>query len=216
MILNLDEVLHDLAELASQVVPGNHGAGATLVQDGVNVYRSSNSFAQLVDRAQYHVGEGPCISAVQDATTVVSGTIKTGESRWPRFRASVSSLPVHSVLSLPLNAGGEIIGSVNVYSSTPDAFTDDAVAIGEELARPAAVTLSAAHLLVEAADSAGFAGYGLRNRSIVETAVGVLMTQQKLSAPAARRQLGREATATGASMVAAAMSVLDNSQQYQG
>ena len=85
MILSLDEVLHDLAELASQVVPGNHGAGATLVQDGVNVYRSSNSFAQLVDRAQYRVGEGPCLTAVSDATTVVSGTIKTGEPRWPRF-----------------------------------------------------------------------------------------------------------------------------------
>lgn len=214
MILNLDEVLHDLAELASQVVPGNHGAGATLVQDGVNVYRSSNSFAQLVDRAQYRVGEGPCVSAVCDATTVVSGTIKTGEPRWPRFRASVSSLPVHSALSLPLNVGGETIGSVNVYASTPDAFTDDAVAIGEEFATPAAATLSAAQLLLEAADSATFAGYGLRNRSIVETAVGVLMTQHQLSASAARRQVAQEATAAGVTVLTAAADIISRTQQH--
>jgi GAF domain-containing protein len=124
LILNLDEVLHDLAEPASQVVPGNHGAGATLVQDGVSVYRSSNSFTQQVDRSQYWVGEGPCISAVNEATTMVSGTIKAGEERWPRFRDSVSALPVHSVMSLPLTVAGRAIGSINVYSSTPGAFTD--------------------------------------------------------------------------------------------
>ena len=189
-------------------MPGADGAGVTLVQDGVPVYRSSNGFARAVDRLQYRIGEGPCIDAVDQARTVVSGAVGTGDQRWPKFTRGAYPLEVRSVLSLPMTVADRVIGSVNVYSQRPDAFDDEAIAAGEQFARPAASSLSTSHLVVQTLDAADFASYALADRATIETAVGVLIGLHRITATAARRRLVARADEAGVTLTAAAEQVL--------
>ena len=212
---DVDELLIDLAVLASQSIPGNDGAGATLVQDGVTRFRSSNTYARGVDRIQYRIGDGPCISAVDSATTVVSGTMGTGEHRWPQFCAETAGMGVASVLSLPLTLTDRSLGSINVYSATAHAFPAAAVGAGEVFAVTAASSLATACLLVAMADAAVFTGYGLRDRAVVETATGLLAGRHQLSVPAAQRRLAELAVSTGATLLAAATELISATQHEQ-
>ena len=207
-LLDLEEPLLELADLASHTVPGNDGAGVTRLQDGSPVYRSSNGFARAVDRMQYRIGEGPCIDAVDQGCTVVSGTIGAGDQRWPKFTREAQSLEVRSVLSLSMTVADRVIGSVNVYSRRPDAFDDEAIAIGEQFAGPAASSLSTSHLVVQTLDAADFASYALAERATIETAVGVLIGLNRLSAAAARRRLVAMADESGVTLETAAEHVL--------
>ena len=204
----IEQPLLDLAELASKTVPGADGAGATLLEDDLPVYRSSNGFARAADRSQYRLGEGPCIDAVAQACTVVTGQLGAGERRWPRFEQEARALQVRSVMSLPLVVADHVIGSINLYARTPDAFTADAVSVGEQFAGPAAVSLSSAKVLLETIDVVEIAGYILADKASIETAIGALMGLHHLTAAAARQHLTTSATAAGITVKQAATRVL--------
>lgn len=137
-------VLSQLCDLAGYSIDGVEAAAVVLLRHGVPVLQSSNGFARAVDRIQYGTGDGPCVEAAAQGHTVVSGRLGTGEARWPQFVAATRSLAVESVLSLPLTAEQQVIGSINLYSRRRHAFDDQAVAAGEQFARPAAASLSAA------------------------------------------------------------------------
>ncbi len=137
-------VLSQLCDLAGYSIDGVEAAAVVLLRHGVPVLQSSNGFARAVDRIQYGTGDGPCVEAAAQGHTVVSGRLGTGEPRWPQFVAATRSLAVESVLSLPLTAEQQVIGSINLYSRQRHAFDDQAVAAGEQFARPAAASLFAA------------------------------------------------------------------------
>ena len=144
--------LAHLGDRARQAVPGADAAAVILLRHGNPVFESSSGFARAVDRIQYRIGQGPCVDAAGQACTVVSGALGNGETRWPQFVTATRELEVASVLSLPLMAENEVIGSVNLYSRQPDAFDDDAIYSGGLFAQPAAALLSAAASLIEPDD----------------------------------------------------------------
>ena len=59
-------------------------------------------------------------------------------------RASVAGWPgwrVHSALSLPMMVGDQVIGAINTYARSRDAFGEHAVQLGSQFAGPAAVSV---------------------------------------------------------------------------
>ena len=58
---------------------------------------------------------------------------------------------MHSALALPLIVGDQVIGSINAYAKSRDAFAEHAVQLGSQFARPAAVSVYNAQLLAERA-----------------------------------------------------------------
>ena len=71
-------------------------------------------------------------------------------------------MAVHSALSLPLIVGDEVIGAINSYAHSRDAFGEHAVQLGSQFAGPAAVSVYNAQLLDRraGADAAAAAGVG--------------------------------------------------------
>ena len=57
---------------------------------------------------------------------------------------------VHSALSLPLLVGDQVIGAINTYAHSRDAFGEHAVQLGSQFAGPAAVSVYNAQLLARA------------------------------------------------------------------
>ena len=100
--LDLEDLLVQVATFAVRAIPGADGAGLTMMErDRSDTIVASAPFVREIDAIQYGIGEGPCISAAKERTSMRSGSLG-GERRWPRFGPRAGRLGVHSVLSLPL------------------------------------------------------------------------------------------------------------------
>jgi GAF domain-containing protein len=172
-----NETLVRIAGFAVHAIPGADGAGLTVLEDDrPQTVVASAPFVHAVDDIQYDLGEGPCLLAVATGRTQVAGSLG-GEPRWPRFGPRVGRLGVNSALSLPLLLGERVLGAMNVYARARDAFTADAVRIGELYALPAAVSAHNAHLLARSQRLASQMQEALTTRGIIDQAVGVVRSR---------------------------------------
>jgi GAF domain-containing protein len=173
----LQDTLTQIAAFAVGAIPGAEGAGLTMLDDArPQTVVASADFVQAVDDIQYGLGEGPCLLAVQTGQTQTSGSLG-GEARWPRFGPRVGRLGVHSVLSLPLLLSEQVVGALNVYAHAKDAFSTEAVRIGELFAVPAAVSVHNSQVLARSQRLAAQFEQALTSRSTIDQALGVLMAR---------------------------------------
>jgi GAF domain-containing protein len=173
----LESALTRIAEFAVRAVPGADGAGLTLMERGhPDTLVASEEFVRQVDAIQYGIGEGPCISAAQQRRTVMCGSLST-DGQWPRFGPRVARLGVHSALSLPLIADGDVLGAMNIYARARDAFDERAVELGELFAVPAAISVHNAQVLAQTGRLADQLQAALTNRSTIDRALGILMSR---------------------------------------
>lgn len=174
---DLPATLTAVAEFAVRAIPRADGAGLTLLRDrNADIIVASAPFVREVDDIQYGLGEGPCIAAAATGHTMRSGSLGA-EARWPRFGPRVGRLGVHSVLSLPLKIGDDVIGAMNVYARSKEAFDDEAVRLGEIYAAPAAVTAQNANALAAAVRLAQNLENALHSRSEIDHAIGIVISR---------------------------------------
>jgi GAF domain-containing protein len=174
---SLESTLTQIAEFAVEAIPHADGAGLTLLRaDRTQTVVASAAFVRAIDDVQYGIGEGPCITAVTDRRTVISGSLG-GDPQWPRFGPRIGRMGVHSALSLPLMLGERAIGAMNVYSHAKDAFSPAAARLGEQFARPAAVSVHNAAVLTETQATVEHLTAALTNRATIDQALGIIMSR---------------------------------------
>ena len=175
--LGLEDLLTRVAGYAVRAIPGADGAGLTLLEDDrPNTIVATTSFVSRVDDIQYSMGEGPCISAARDGTTVLSGSLGA-DARWPRFGGAVARLGVHSVMSLPLVTPDGVVGAMNVYAHDKHVFDHRSAEIGEIYAVPAAVAVQNAQVLAQTQRLAARLQSALETRGVIDRAVGIIMSR---------------------------------------
>jgi GAF domain-containing protein len=207
--LPLRELLTRVARFAVAAIPGADGAGLTLIEDErADTIVATAGFVSVVDDIQYGLGDGPCIMAAREGRTVISGSLGE-EARWGGFGARVAALGVHSVVSLPLRLGDDVLGAMNVYAHAYDAFDERSAELGEAFAVPAAVAVQHAHVLDQARRVADELQASLDTRMLVERAVGVLVGRDGVTADEARRHLVDLAGRRDETVGAVAQAVVD-------
>jgi len=141
----VERTLSKIAELAVETIDGCEHAGMSLVQRGkIHTPGSSDELACRLDAIQEEVGEGPCLDALQDHEVFQVDNLAE-EQRWPSFaRRAAEETGVASVLSFRLFAEEDTMGSLNLYSTKPAAFGDEARELGAVFAAHAAVALAGA------------------------------------------------------------------------
>ena len=177
---DLQRSLQDLAHLVHDQLGATDGAGVTVLLGTGSVSAGANSFTDALDDAQQQATEGPCLSALTTGRIVRSKTISTTERRWPRFTAMASSLALGSVLSVPVLAGDELVGSLNLYSHSPEGLVDTGRA---ELRRVSATVLGplvATRLVALVEEEADDLAAALLDRTHTDLAVGLLMDRYSL------------------------------------
>jgi GAF domain-containing protein len=178
----LSELLADIAVLVREATPGADGAGVTLLEAGKpDTIAASETFVRDVDEVQYRLGEGPCISAAAEGSTMGSGGLGEDDA-WPLFGPLAADLGIHSALSLPLIVHGEIIGALNVYSHSHDAFDEYSRTTGEQFAGPAAVAILNARTLEQAQRKQSNLETALSSRATIDQAIGIIRSRSGLSA----------------------------------
>jgi serine phosphatase RsbU (regulator of sigma subunit) len=137
--------LQKMVELAPSMVAGCDHAGVSVVAgDDFTTPAASDEVPESVDRIQYETRQGPCLDAIREHDVFLTGDLRT-EKRWPAFSArAAAETGVLSMLSFRLFLDSNTLGSLNLYSRQPDAFTDDSRTVGAVFAAHAAVAFAAA------------------------------------------------------------------------
>ncbi len=111
--------------------------------------------------------------------------------RWPAFAASAVDHGIQSSLSLPLTVRAEIVGALNMYSPTPDAFDPHSVDLAQRFAEQAAVAISNADVYWRTYALTQHLEVALENRDRIGQAKGVLIATNRITADAAFDKLRR-------------------------
>jgi hypothetical protein len=176
---NPERALGRIVEAALREVPGSeYGGISELTKRGIRTRAASHASVEMIDRAQYRAGEGPCLTAaVAQAPVVVSNDVRR-DLRWPRFGRAVAALDVASVISFKLYDATGTVGALNLYASECFAFSADAEEIGSLLAAHAGVVMNASRKQANL-------GVALVSRDVVGQAKGILMERYKIDDRAA-------------------------------
>ena len=131
---DLEAVLGGLTQNVTSLL-GLSGSGVTMAGDGRLhfVAAGSNASGELV---RHHELPHPCLCRDACATgEVVKVTdVRVESTRWPEFSATAARLGVAGVAAVPLMLAGQSIGSLNLYSAEPRAWSDEDIGLAELLA----------------------------------------------------------------------------------
>jgi GAF domain-containing protein len=171
----LDSTLQRVAELATREIDGCRMAGITLMRNGKAVTAAfTDAVAPEIDTAQYRTGAGPCLQAFQTNSVLRIDDTRT-DTRWPEFARAASEHGVLSTLSLPLIVGANALGALNLYSMSPNTFTNDDSSM--VFALQASVVLANAQAFWAARHLADQLENALTSRAVIEQAKGVLLAR---------------------------------------
>lgn len=208
-----EESLTRIASLAAAAVPGAEGAGLTMLETGQRqIVVVSAPFVQQVDDIQYSLGEGPCITAADEARTVMSGSLGTDQA-WPRFGPRVEALGIHCALSVPLMVGSEVLGALNVYAHRRNVFDAHAATLGKAFAVPAAVAVHNVRVLLRAQRLAVQLRAALTSRAVIDQAIGILISRHGSTAQEASGALQAIGQRTDTKLPEVAASIVTEAAQ---
>jgi GAF domain-containing protein len=183
---------------AKRVVPECVGLSLASLQDGITLtlVATSDEIAVL-DAVQYLDG-GPCVQAAhEDQTLDVNADDLFSEDRWMMYAQASAAHGVASSLSLPLLHAGRVVGSVNLYASTPDAFEGHHSDLAEVLGSSAASAVANADLSFATRLEAVEAPQRIVDQNDIDIAVGILSANQGVDIGTAQERLRQAAARAG-------------------
>jgi GAF domain-containing protein len=176
---SMGDTLLRVSEITTDAMPAAEMAGIALLgEDGrptTGVFTDKD--APEIDAAQYDSGNGPCLDAWRQGRVVRLDDMDSGAEDYPEFAHAAREHGVQSSLSLPLLAGGQGVGALNMYARKPNGFTASDEAVGMELAAAAAIVLANASAYWEASQLNQQLTEAMRSRAVIEQAKGMLMAR---------------------------------------
>ena len=153
---DMDSVLDSIVVHAVETVPGADAGGITVAED--SKLESSHTTAHAIgelDQLQTELNEGPCIDAATNpppgGVIVVDDLAGDDAEACPRYAKAAVDAGYRSMCSTQLATGhAGYRAALNLYSTTPAAFTTEAQLVAALFGAQAAVLLygseTAAHL----------------------------------------------------------------------
>ena len=177
------ELLGDVAEFAAQAIPGVDGAGVTVIDTcgdtpSVKTWAVTAEFVEDIDKLQYvDLERGARASRVcsrggppsADRWEVTAGG-RASAVGWPGWACTPRCrCRCWSAIS--------VIGAINTYAHSRDAFGEHAVELGSQFAGPAAVSVYNAQLLDGAQERTEQLQRALGTRAVIDQAIGIIRSR---------------------------------------
>jgi GAF domain-containing protein len=186
---SLGETLRSVSELANQALPQTEMTGITMIVDGrPSTAVFTDGEAPDIDVSQYDSGEGPCLQAFRTKQVVIIDSTET-DDRFPSFCRAARAHGVNSTMSLPLIAGDDGIGALNLYSRAAAAFSEEDSVVGERFAIQASVVLANSQAYWDSRLLSEHLSEAMVSRATIEQAKGILMAQSSVTSEAAFEML---------------------------
>lgn len=188
MLLDTQDVqdfLDELARFSAESMSGPRGqiyCGITLLRHrSAATVASSGEHAQAVDELQYQFGDGPCLRSCREGVLVHVPDFEL-DSEFPEYNDTVLMNGIRSVLAVPFELpGADARAGLNLYSRTPNIFDAAAVESAIGYVRQASKGLRLAVMLAQRNDNAANLKRAMASRTIIDTAVGIIIAQNRCS-----------------------------------
>jgi GAF domain-containing protein len=213
-----DDLLAGLLRVAeaTRTVLEVDGAGLTLVhEDGPPRWVAATDAAmELLEQIQHDFGEGPYLQAYALDRAVVVEDLRAAPA-WARLDAVVGQLHVRAVLNVPIRLAGQPVGTLDVYSTQPRAWTAHELdGMGEFAAVAGELVHTSVELAMRELELAQLQ-QALTSRIWIEQAKGVLAATQGTDPEAAFQQLRARARASSRKLAALAHEVVQDAQRQR-
>ncbi|MDP9335553.1 MAG: GAF and ANTAR domain-containing protein [Actinomycetota bacterium] len=169
------EFLHRLAKRCVDLV-GASEAGIMLAdRDGTLHYvASSSERMRHIELFELQHDEGPCLDAYRTGVAVHSGLTDDVRERWPRFAPHARELGIESVSALPMRLRTEVIGALNLLSTTPVPLGPEDQQVAQALADIATIGILQERALNDALVVTSQLEGALESRILIEQAKGIV------------------------------------------
>jgi GAF domain-containing protein len=176
---SMGDTLLRVSEATLDALPAAEMAGISMLDDKGRAATSIFTDPQTpeIDAAQYESGRGPCLDSWRTGTVVRLDDMTGAAEAYPEFARVAEQHGVQSSLSLPLVAGEESVGALNLYARVPKGFNEDDEATGKILASAAAIVLANASAYWQAAQLSEQLTQAMQSRAVIEQAKGILMAR---------------------------------------
>ena len=209
--LDLLEELKRSSGRVREIVPECIGITMSSTEDGVSfTLVSSDEEVAVLDAIQYTVG-GPCVESVR-AERVLAYTQEDflGEAGWQLFAQATAAASIASTLTLPIVSEAMVVGSINLYATTPDAFACRHEEIADIFGAWAPGAVTNADLSFRTRTVAEQAPLVLREQVHIQVALGILIEDQHLDLETARARLNDAAHRAGVTVAMLAEQLVSN------
>jgi DNA-directed RNA polymerase specialized sigma24 family protein len=175
------ETLQSVVDQAVAAIDGCDFAGIFTV-NGEEVATAVHSDPKVVeiDILQQMTGEGPCLDAIEQQTTVYAEDL-ADDGRWATFGPEAAEAGVRCALAFHLYANGNL-GALNLYARYPLAFGATDRAKGLIFATLSGLALGGAHSHEDEGRRADNLNQALATREIIGQAQGILMERERITA----------------------------------
>ena len=189
------DLLADLGRMGARVqeiVPDCVGLSLAYREHGVTfTLVATDEITAALDALQY-LDDGPCVTAVDEARPVAFSTDDVlDEGLWHLFARGTTAAAVAGALTLPIRVDEKVVGSVNLYADSPDAFEGKHQQVARALGAWPEGAIVNADLDFTTRSAAEDAPRQLFEETRIHVAVGILRV------PAGRRASGRPGWAQG-------------------
>jgi GAF domain-containing protein len=181
---DLSTTLEETCRIAVRAVPGAEGASVTTFPEGRPVAVASDDWARTLDELQFVEHEGPCLDAYRSGNAFRIRDLRE-EGRWPFYSVRAVERGALSMTSIPLTAQGNVVGALNLYSRTADAFDAEAASLAQVVAGHVGLASQVSAAFFEHRNLAEQLAEALRSRAVIEQAKGILMADRHCDAETA-------------------------------
>jgi len=203
---DLERSLVTMSDSVTRIVPECVGMSLTLYDDDLTFTLVASSLAVAEIDAMQYIDGGPCVWAVEENAERSEDVAELlDEERWALFARASSAAGVASTLSLPVLAGDRVIGGINLYASSRDAFDGHHGDLAAALGASATGAVTNADLAFETRRRAERAPGQLQDQRLVDVGVGILAAREGLDVGLASTRLQNAAMRAGVTQAQAAL-----------
>jgi GAF domain-containing protein len=188
---DVGELLSELVTFSAASLSSDHDVmcSVTLMRrKRPTTVATSDPRVPALDELQYGRGDGPCLAAIREMTTVHVPDLHE-ETRWRSYCTAAWSEGIGTILSVPLPLEGEANAGLNLYSIRPHAFTGEDIEKAEAYAAEASKALRLAVRIAQLTDDRANLVAAMESRTTIDIAVGAIMAQNRCSQESALKIL---------------------------
>lgn len=191
-----------------EIVPEIVGLSLGVLDENLTftLVSTSGTVASL-DAVQYLDG-GPCVDTPHDGETAeftAAGVLD--EDRWQMFQQASAAAGISSTLSLPIMNNDVVLGSVNLYASTSNAFDGHHEALAQACGAWAPGAVKNQDLAFRTRLAAARAPEQMRENNAIDVAIGVIAESQGVTVSVASERLSMAAARAGITEAQAAAAI---------
>jgi GAF domain-containing protein len=169
------EFLHRLAVRCVDLVDASEAGIMLANRDGTLHYvASSSERMRLIELFELQHDEGPCLDAFHTGTAVHCVLTVDANERWPNFAPHAREVGIRSVSALPMRLRTEVIGALNILSTSTEPLSGEDQQVAQALADIATIGILQERALNDALVVTSQLEAALESRIVIEQAKGIV------------------------------------------